>query len=75
MRELSVLTCLMIVLYDAPTATSCRADEHSQIIDAIAQRDATRAEQLMLEHLEHIQHSMRLDAAAEEVDLEEIFRS
>ena len=48
MRELSVLTCLMIFLYDAPTATSCRADEHSQIIDAIAKRDAARAERLML---------------------------
>ena len=48
MRELSVLTCLMIFLYDAPTATSCRADEHSQIIEAIAKRDAVRAQRLML---------------------------
>ncbi|SMG17857.1 transcriptional regulator, GntR family [Paraburkholderia susongensis] len=74
MRELSVLTCLMIVLYDAPTATSCRADEHSQIIDAIAKRDAARAERLMLEHLDHIQSSMKLEGASDEVDLEEIFR-
>ena len=43
MRELSVLTCLMIFLYDAPTSESCRADEHSQIIEAIAKRDAARA--------------------------------
>jgi len=74
MRELSVLTCLMIFLYDAPTSTSCRADEHSQIIDAIARRDAPRAERLMLEHLEHIEHSMKLDQATEEVDLEAIFQ-
>ena len=74
MRELSVLTCLMIFLYDAPTSTSCRADEHSQIIDAIAKRDAARAERLMLEHLEHIEHSMKLDEATEEVDLEAIFK-
>jgi len=74
MRELSVLTCLMIFLYDAPTSTSCRADEHSQIIDAIAKRDAPRAERLMLEHLEHIEHSMKLDQATEEVDLEAIFK-
>jgi len=74
MRELSVLTCLMIFLYDAPTSTSCRADEHSQIIEAIAKRDAPRAERLMLEHLEHIEHSMKLDQATEEVDLEAIFK-
>lgn len=74
MRELSVLTCLMIFLYDAPTTDSCRADEHTQIIDAIAKRDAPRAERLMLEHLEHIEGSMKLEAASEEVDLEAIFR-
>jgi DNA-binding GntR family transcriptional regulator len=75
MRELSVLTCLMIFLYDAPTATCCRADEHSQIIDAIAERDAARAARQMLEHLDHIQGSMKLESATEEVDLEAIFRS
>lgn len=74
MRELSVLTCLMIFLYDAPTTTSCRADEHSQIIDAIAKRDAVRAERLMLEHLDHIEGSMKLETATEEVDLEAVFR-
>lgn len=73
MRELSVLTCLMIVLYDAPTASSCRADEHSQIIEAIGRRDAARAERLMIEHLDHIQGSMKLDAPNVEVDLEAIF--
>jgi DNA-binding GntR family transcriptional regulator len=73
MREMSVLTCLMIFLYDAPTATSCRADEHSQIIDAISKRDAPRAERLMLEHLQHIESGMNLEAQAEQVDLEAIF--
>lgn len=74
MRELTVLTCLMIFLYDAPTSTSCRPDEHSQIIDAIARRDVARAERLMLEHLNHIETGMKLEAATEEVDLEAIFR-
>ena len=73
MREMSVLTCLMIFLYDAPTATSCRADEHSQIIEAIAKRDAPRAERLMLEHLQHIESGMKLETQAEQVDLEAIF--
>jgi DNA-binding GntR family transcriptional regulator len=71
-RELAMLTCLIIVLYDAPTASSCRADEHSAIVDAIAKRDAPRAEQLMLGHLEHIESSLKLDSSAEEVDLEAV---
>lgn len=72
-RELSTLTCLIIILYDAPTATSCRADEHSDIIDAIAKRDTARAERLMLAHLNHIESSLKLDSSTEEVDLESLF--
>ena len=75
MRELSSLTCLIIFLYDAPTATTCLADEHSKIIDAIAHRDAPLAEKLMLEHLKHIEGSLKLDAFSEDVDLESIFKS
>jgi DNA-binding GntR family transcriptional regulator len=74
MRELSTLTCLAIVLYDAPTSTSCRADEHALIVDAVGRQDAKAAEALMLEHLEHIESGMRLDAAAHEPDLAAIFR-
>lgn len=73
MRELSTLTCLIISLYNAPTATSCRADEHEQIVAAIRRGDAAKAEQLMLQHLDHIQHSLKLDQVAEEADLERIF--
>src|SRR5690606_33694749 len=69
MRELSTLTCLIIFLYDAPTSMSCRADEHTDIIDAIAHRDAARAGQLVIEHLHHIESSLVLDSSAEEVDL------
>ncbi len=74
MRELSTLTCLIINLYDAPTATSCRADEHASIIDAVARRDAPRAERLMLEHLDHIESSLKLDNATDEVDLASVFK-
>lgn len=73
LRELCTLTCLIIFLYDAPTATSCRIDEHSEIIDAIARRDLARSEKLMLDHLDHIEQSLKLDPSAEEVDLEAIF--
>lgn len=73
MRELSSLTCLIISLYDAPTSDSCRADEHTQIVDAIARRDLQRAEKLMLQHLNHIEKSLKLDINATEVDLEALF--
>lgn len=74
MRELSTLTCLIIFLYDAPTAMSCRADEHTEIIDAIAKRDVAKASKLMLAHLEHIEHSLKLDSQSAEVDLEAVFK-
>jgi len=74
LRELSTLTCLIIFLYDAPTATSCRPDEHAEIVDAIAKRDTARAEKLMLAHLDHIEHSLSLDNNAVEIDLEAVFR-
>ena len=74
MRELSTLTCLIIVLYDAPTASTCLADDHSAIIEAIAHRDVARAEALMLEHLGRIESSLKLEPTTEEVDLAAIFK-
>lgn len=72
MRELSVLTCLIISLYDAPTATSCRADEHEEIVAAVERGDERGAATLMVHHLDHIEQSLRLDADVEEADLESI---
>jgi DNA-binding GntR family transcriptional regulator len=73
MRELSSLTCLIIFLYDAPTASSCRADEHERVIDAIANRDIDSAQRFMLEHLAHIENSLHLEPEGDEVDLAAIF--
>jgi DNA-binding GntR family transcriptional regulator len=74
MRELTTLTCLIIVLYDAPTAETCRADEHLAIVDAIADRDVARAERLVLEHLNHIERGLRFEPAIAAIDLEAVFR-
>ena len=74
MRELTTLTCLVISLYDAPTATSCRADEHAEIVEAVKRRDSHRAESLMRHHLDHIEQSLKFDAGREEAELESIFR-
>ncbi len=74
MRELATLTCLVIFLYNLPTTTSCRDDEHVEIIEAIAAGDAARAEKLTLLHLDHIEHSVKLETSDETVDLEEVFK-
>ncbi len=74
MRELCALTCLVIALYDAPGMPSCPHHEHTDIVDAIEARDADRACGLMLEHLEHIERTLRLEMPADEaVDFEALF--
>jgi DNA-binding GntR family transcriptional regulator len=74
-RELTTLTCLIILLYDAPPVHSCRADEHSMIVDAITNKDGESAATLMLQHLDHIEGSVHLESGPEEADLEDIFGS
>lgn len=74
MRELEALTCLVIILYDAPNVPSCPNHEHTDIIDAIAARDAGRAAALMVEHLNHVEGALDLtQGARDEVDLEAVF--
>lgn len=73
LRELSTLTCLVILLYNAPIVASCRADEHERIVEALDRGDGETAAQVMLEHLDHIEGSLKLDSTEEEADLEEIF--
>jgi DNA-binding GntR family transcriptional regulator len=74
MRELESLTCLVIILYDAPDVPSCPYDEHSGLIDAIAARDPERAARLMIEHLDHVESSLELTPAGEdEIDLAAVF--
>jgi DNA-binding GntR family transcriptional regulator len=73
LRELSTLTCLVILVSAAPIVTSCRADEHEKIVTALGAADGETAAALMLEHLDHIEGSLTLDATEQEVDLEAIF--
>ena len=71
-RELSTLTCLIISLYDAPTSSACRVDEHAALVDAITCGDVAAAEQCMLHHLNHIHDNLQLDSESGEADLEQI---
>lgn len=74
MRDLSAVTCLIISLYNAPTMHSCRSDEHAELIAAIAQHDVAKAQQLVLEHLAHIEQSLVLSPGEGGGDLESILR-
>mgnify|MGYP001339386987 CR=1 FL=1 len=61
MRELTPLTCLAILTFEAPTATACPDDEHDRLIDAIETGDEAAAMSLMIEHLDHIEASLSLE--------------
>ena len=61
MRELALVTCLIIALFDAPAMPHCRSDEHGEIVDAVAAGDRARAVRLMLEHLNHVEEGLDLD--------------
>jgi DNA-binding GntR family transcriptional regulator len=70
LRELALLTCLIIALYDSPAMQACQHHEHDDIIDAIQSHDLGRAGSLMLAHLEHVERALELKAPSrEEIDL------
>ncbi|WP_407310252.1 GntR family transcriptional regulator [Pseudomonas sp. nanlin1] len=74
MRELSSLTCLIILLYDSPNVPACPNHEHTEIIHAMEQGQVDEAIRLMLGHLDHIEATLDLCVEEDpEVDLEAIF--
>ncbi len=73
MRELTPLTCLAILTFEAPTASACPDDEHIRLIDAIEAGDTPLAMRVMSEHLHHIESSLNLQHEQEaELDLAEV---
>jgi DNA-binding GntR family transcriptional regulator len=74
LRELASLTCLIIALYDSPTVPACLHNEHDDIVDAVAAKDAERAATLMVSHLGHVERALDMHVpASEEIDLEAVF--
>ncbi len=64
-RELTSLTCLIITLYDKPSAPACPQHEHTELVDLIGAGDAEGARQLMYDHLLHIEHALDLDGESQ----------
>jgi DNA-binding GntR family transcriptional regulator len=74
MHELCSLTCLVIALYDAPGTPACPHHEHAAIVDALEARAADAACALMVEHLDHVANTLRLEMPADaEVDFQALF--
>ena len=72
MRELTPLTCLAILTFEAPTGAACLNDEHARLVDAIEAGELERAVSLMTHHLHHIEKALDLDAEEHpETDLAE----
>ncbi len=72
-RDFAALTCLTIILYDAPTAGVCLPDEHVQLTDAIENGDAAAAAQIMVRHLQALEDSLLFEKPGDEIDLEALF--
>lgn len=64
---LQTLTCLAILLY-ADKEDACPPDEHSQIAEAIFNRDGPLAASRMLSHLKHVERDLRLIDYGDEGD-------
>ena len=74
LRELETLTCLVIILYDAPNVPACPYHEHSGLVDAIEARDVDRAQAQMLEHLRHVEASLDFKRRGDnEIDFDAVF--
>ena len=58
MHGLTVRTCLAILAAGANTGSTCREDEHDQIVQAMVAGDAKRAMKLMSTHLDHIEKAL-----------------
>lgn len=60
-RELTPLTCLAILTFNAPLSSACPNDEHTELVDAIEAGDVKTAVTIMSEHLSHIEDALHLD--------------
>jgi DNA-binding GntR family transcriptional regulator len=74
LRELVSQTSLIVAVHGGADQGSCRCEEHAELLGLIAARDGKAAANCMRCHLEAIEASLRLEAAASEpFSFQEIF--
>ncbi|MBI2720263.1 MAG: GntR family transcriptional regulator [Rhizobiales bacterium] len=74
LTELVSRTSLIIALYESPGAVSCSHGEHLEIAQAIKRRDAKKAVQYMVHHLQHIEAQIELSDQHARVDFKSLFK-
>lgn len=75
-KELVTRTSLIIGIFGAPGTDNCRDDDHSQILQALRDKDTAAASRHMSEHLRHIQANLDLaKGRSSSVDLVKLFAS
>lgn len=73
LKDLVAQTSLIIALYGTSGNSLCCDDDHSLIVEAIAERDEDRAMKLMLCHLQECEDSLSMHCMRESDDLKTIF--
>jgi DNA-binding GntR family transcriptional regulator len=61
LRRLVALTSLIITVYDDPKAQACKDEEHPRIVENIRNGHPAIACQVLLEHLDHVEHSLNMN--------------
>lgn len=76
LRELVARSSLIIGLFGAHGSPFCEEGEHAGMVAAIRAREPDEAEELMRQHIDHIERELDLSASRGEVgDLMELLRS
>lgn len=73
LKELVPQTSLIIATYQTPHHTLCAHKEHSDIIEVMASGDVVAAQQVMDDHLQHIEDKLDLEAERTTNDLYSAF--
>jgi DNA-binding GntR family transcriptional regulator len=74
LRNVIARMSLAIALYDRPRRPDCIFDEHVDLLDAIEKRDADRAVDIALRHLDHLAEPLQsIEDTSAEPDLDVIF--
>jgi DNA-binding GntR family transcriptional regulator len=60
MRDLIARSSLITAVYRNTARFNCGPDEHAEIVEAIADGDATTASRLMEHHLKHVEAELDL---------------
>ncbi len=61
MRELSMRSAVITMLYQSRRDATCSSDEHREFIDAARAGDAERAVTLMVDHLAHVEAALHFE--------------